>query len=389
MRDEDRLVLLLSRGDQPSLVQKESHQILLEPLRWDLVLERALAEETYPLFARNLERLDSSRVPADVRSSLTALRQINALRNTLLAEELARVLSLLAAAGIRVIPLKGVALAESLYGDRTLRVCADLDVLVPRESVAKACEMLLDAGYHHHDGEPADYRQADLFLNSNIAHALARQADGITYLLELHWDLAWRWAKAGHAADDLWAGARPGVVFGVSAYRSSPEWEFLFLVIHATRHRWQGLKWLVDIHTLCVTRSLDWHVIWEGARELGWNKAVSLTLSVCRSLFDTPVADEIPRRPLPRWLNLFPADRVSNDPLTAALLPLRVLSRPSAKLRYLADLTFGPTLVEQRFLSLPTILRFLYYPVRPLRLASKWGGGLFCAAVHGLTSRRN
>ena len=92
-------------------------------LEWPLLLERAYSHQVYPLVYRNLRDVGFSGVPDVVQAELKGQYLANALRNQLLAEELARLLGLLSEAGIQVIPLKGVALAQSLYGDVAARVC--------------------------------------------------------------------------------------------------------------------------------------------------------------------------------------------------------------------------------------------------------------------------
>ncbi len=56
-------------------------------------------------------------------------------------------LKLFGEAGIPAIPLKGVALSQALYGDTSLRVCGDLDILVPRGLVAQSFQVLLRNRY--------------------------------------------------------------------------------------------------------------------------------------------------------------------------------------------------------------------------------------------------
>ena len=101
-------------------------QFLATPLQWPLILERAYSQQVYPLLYRNLRELGFRGVSEKVQTELKGLFLANALRNQLLAEELARLLGLLGEAGIRVVPLKGVALAQSLYGDAAARVCVEI-----------------------------------------------------------------------------------------------------------------------------------------------------------------------------------------------------------------------------------------------------------------------
>ncbi len=50
---EDQLMLLLARGTLPSHVQEQALALLATPLRWDVILERAMAHEVYPLLYRS------------------------------------------------------------------------------------------------------------------------------------------------------------------------------------------------------------------------------------------------------------------------------------------------------------------------------------------------
>lgn len=368
---EEQLILLLAQGTLLPYVQEHAFALLATPLRWDLILERATAHEVYPLLYRNLRRIGFPGVSTQVRTELEALYKINAFRNVHLAEELARVLKLLGGVGIPTIPLKGVTLAESLYGDPSLRVCADLDILVPREAVAQAIGLLLTVGY---ESEFAERFFADFYLcrGVQIEYALVRQERWFLYLLEPHWGLlAGPWVDRA-AIEDLWADSYPQAFIGVAAHALSPEWELLFLVAHATRHQWQGLKWLIDIHEVCSRGGIDWGKLAGKAKRLGWEDMLRLTLSAARTLFSTPIPEEFSLTGLPSWLKLFPADP-SPQPWESAILLLCLLRRPSDKLHYLIRRLFVPTLAERRLCRFPQSLCFLYYPLRPLRLACKWG----------------
>jgi hypothetical protein len=293
---EDQLCLLVARGELTPHVQEQARALLATPLRWDVILERAVAHEVYPLLYRNFRRLAFPGVPTYVYTELEALYKINAFRNVQLAEELARVLTLLGGAGIPTIPLKGVTLAESLYGDPTLRVCADLDILVPRQAVAQAIGLLLTAGYESEFGER---RFADPCSRGGIEYALVRWERGFLSLLEPHWGLLVGPRVDKAALEDLWAESHPQTFFGVPAYALSPEWEILFLVVHAARHSWQGLKWLVDIHEVCSRGGINWEKLGAKAKRLGWEDMLWLTLSASRTLFCTPISEEFSLTELP------------------------------------------------------------------------------------------
>jgi hypothetical protein len=380
---EDELLLLLARGRLGTEVEDRARSLLEQGLSWSGILRRAWEQDVFPLLYRNLRRLGFPAVPPEVQMELEAAYRINALRNTLLAEELVRVLTLLHGAGVPVVHLKGVALAEALYGDLTLRFCVDIDVLVPRQMVAQSLRLLLASGYR---AEFTERFFADLFLQKDIEYALEREERGNSYMLELHWGILWGAPFDGDATEELWAEVRPKPFWGVPAYALSPEWQLLFLSVHVSRHQWWGLKWLVDIHELCSQGGIDWQKLGAKARRLGWEDMLRITLSACRSLFSTPIPEAFALPQLPPWVKLFPA---TPAPLWQSfLLPLRLLKRPSDKLRYLLRALLWPTLAERRLLRLPSSLGFLYYPLRPLRLGCKWGQRLICACLQRLRIAR-
>ncbi len=262
-------LLLLARGDLTTEEQGRARGLLAQPLAWRDILRSADEHGVFPAVVRNLRRLGWPNVPEGIRKELEAAERFNAVRNRLLARGLATILGRFAQAGIPVIPLKGVALAESLYGDASLRVCSDVDILVPRRAVGHAIELLQADGFRGADRYLAGATEIDLLLRSNMEYCLDSPPASFHYVLELHWDIAWRWRADSEMVDHLWTDARPGTVLGADAWALSPEWELLYLALHAARHRWSALKWLVDIHEICVRGGLDWTGVEDRARRFG------------------------------------------------------------------------------------------------------------------------
>jgi hypothetical protein len=194
----------------------------------------------------------------------------------------------------------------------------------------------------------------------------------MTFLLELHWDIAWRWQHNDTLTDDIWAETRRKSYWGAEGYALSQEWELLYLAVHAAHHQWQGLKWFVDIHEMSATPEIDWEKLRSKAERLGLERMLALTLSACHKLFDTPIAAELLINPLPEWMKFFPVSANSANVWKNNFFPARLFKRPTEKLGYLARIAFLPTLNEQRLLPFPSFLSFLYYPLRPLRLMCKW-----------------
>jgi hypothetical protein len=281
---EDQICLLLARGELTPEARTRALEFLAAPQQWPVILERARSHQFYPLLYRNLRDLGFPGVPEPVQTELKGLYLANALRNHLLAEELARVLSILGSAGIPVIPLKGVALARSLYGDDAARACADIDILIPPPNIAQAMDLILASGYF---SEYSDPFFSKLVLRHGRHHDVVREGRGISFQLEVHWILIQHLSRNDAAVKDLWAEARPHSFSGAPGFSLSPEWEFLYLCIHAADHEWQSLKWLVDIHHMASCSSLDWQKTMKKAEQFEIDLVVRQTLAASSLLFET------------------------------------------------------------------------------------------------------
>lgn len=366
---EAECLVLLAQGGLGAEHQDVARGFLARPLAWPAIRRWAYGHDVFPAVARNLRQLGWPHVPAAIRSEMEEAERLNAARNALLVRRLARVLARFARAEIPVIPLKGVALAESLFGEAGRRVCTDLDILVPPVAVRQAFELLLADGYTQADRYRVDSPDVNFLVGSAMEYGFTPSASSFPYLLELHWDIAWRWRADTAMLDDLWAEARREVFWGVEAWTLSPEWELLYLAVHAARHRWQGLKWLVDIHEVCVRAKFDWDMVTDKAHRFGLDRTLELSLSACRALFGTPLPPAYSERPVPSWLPLFPVSAPQMGEWREAMLVRRLFRRPLDRLRYLARIVLRPTLGELGFVRLPLRLRALYYPLRLVRLA--------------------
>jgi hypothetical protein len=371
MSPEDELCLLLARGQLSAEGQERALRLLESPLRWDLLFNRAREHQVIPLLYRNLRSLEFHGVPDAARAQLKDAFRVNALRNAFLAGELARVLGLLNDSGVRVIPLKGVTLAKSLYGDPAFRACSDIDILVPPGEALRARRLILAHGYTSPFTE--EFFAHDQF-RTGAECPLFPEKQALRYLLEVHWTLLQHSRKDEQAMQDLWSQARPKDFFGVRAYGLTLEWEFLYLAWHAAYHKWHTLKWLADIHELCVSAPIDWQQVREKAERFELDLVVGPTLTACSSLFGTPVPANFPSRALPRGVQLYPTSLAPFEACNPTIFHPWLLKRSSERLRCFAEMIFVPRLSDAMAFHLPHSLSFLYYLLRPLRLTYKWAG---------------
>jgi len=362
---EDQLCLLLARGRfSPEIARLAIGRLETGP-KWDKLVQRSRAHGLLPLLYHRLCALDLPGVPPPVRRQLTDTFGVNAIRNELLTQELVRVLAQLGAAGVPVIPLKGIALAESLYGDPALRTCSDLDVLIHPKYLAESLQLLRSSGYSDRFDRPSLIR---LLARYGKDCGMMRQDGRSVYPLQVHCGLIWGGPAERRLLTDVWSDATPQPFHGAPAYAMSPEWEFLYLAVHAARHRMFPFKWLVDIDWLVARGNLDWEKVREKARWMGWERIVQSCLAACAALLQTP-----PPEPLARTAPFTPARIRASEPgplqiPLETLFSLRLLPTLAGRFQFLAIRLFVPTPADCEFLRLPSSLFFLYYFFRPWRL---------------------
>jgi hypothetical protein len=377
MIPEDELCVLMACGDLSPEVRKRALELLAEPIQWPVVLEHARTFDVLPLLYDGLRTLHLDGVPGPARAELARIFAVNALRNELLAGELVRILRVLNDAAVPAIILKGIALAESLYGDPALRTCADIDLLVPAECLRKSAELLVASGYRAELAEP-------LLLNLLARYGkdctLTREDGARTCLVELHCGLIWGGPVERAVLKDIWSEARAITFHGVPSLALSDNWQFLYLAVHAARHGPPSLKWLLDLDRLCRVQPVDWPAVGAMARRWGWEDAVASSLSDCASVFKTPFGPPFSPMGRRRMLDAGPPRHSDLQVPSDMLFSLGLLNTWTAKARYLAVRLLIPTAADCRWLKLPPALFFFYYLLRPVRVGCKTAGWLlrFC-----------
>jgi hypothetical protein len=303
---------------------------------------------------------------------LTQFFRANAIRNLYLTAELLRLLRLLDAQGIRAVPLKGPALAQSLYGDLALREFGDLDVLVQETDLRKARDLLEAQGYHLDFA--LDPRDEAAYVRDGQHYLLLHPAKGI--VIELHWRFAPRWFAFPLSPSQVWPRLQPIPLAGREVPSLCPEHLFLFLAAHGAKHRWCALKWLCDLVQLIHRHPrLDWEWLVDQARRSHAMRVLLLAIHLAAQLGAAVPPELRERARRDATVQALAADvwrdienPLGPEDLGGFLWDLRAQERWRDRLlRCLLVLTI-PTATDQAFLPLPRSLSFLYAVVRPIRI---------------------
>jgi hypothetical protein len=300
-------------------------------LDWNRVAELACLSGTAPLLYSHLKRIDpAARVPCAAADMLRAFFVRNAARNLVILRRLHDILLELSRENLPVIALKGVALAEAVYGNPALRPMMDVDLLVRPEALAAAESALKRLRYRFH-GDPGKRAR---YLREHYHLVFCSELDATT--VELHWNIDKLPRASRVDIAGLWDRSVETRIAGAEARVFSPEDMVLHLGIHASVKNGfrRSLRSLWDIREV-VERSpgLEWRRVAHLAADWGFTRHLSLTLRLVRELLGSPIPEDCPGEPID--------DAIYRDTVA------RVLRCDSAPVSTLAQLLAGPALKDR------------------------------------------
>ena len=164
-----------------------------------------------------------------------------------MAQALHRATDTLAAAGVRVLSFKGLALAAQAHGDFAARGSGDLDLLVAPSDVVAARAALAAAGWTPDPAYPAPGPTWAWRHTLRNYYEIALHGSGVS--IDLHWHLGP--ARSGVPSfDELW-GRRASVDLGgrgIATLSGPDAWRHS--AMHAAKDEWASLRSLVDVRLL-------------------------------------------------------------------------------------------------------------------------------------------
>lgn len=280
--------------------------------------------------------------------------------------EVGRLHDALAAAGVPVATVKGLALAHQLHGGPGLRFAGDLDLVVAPEDVARADTVLQAAGLRRTRPDfPLTPRQHREYLRVKPEFEYVRAHP--PQRVELLWQL-----EGLHRAP-AWAplalGGRPLRTLALPDHAC-------YLLQHGARHAWFRLFWLVDIALLLERPGLDWAALLAEARAAGTDRAVWQGVALAVELLGAPRPAAL-AGPSPEPAVLAALVAEARRQLTRTPPPheafgewarqlhyrTRLVRSGRAKLAVLAPHLFTPS--NWAVWRLPDRWFFLYYPATP------------------------
>lgn len=230
---------------------------------------------------------------------------------------------------IGFICLKGPVLSQQLYGDPSLRLSHDVDILLTnRSDMTKVNFLLTDLDYVGVDNLswPEELSRQKILMD--CVHHLAYEHKANQFMVEIHWSVSEPFPLKAIIFSQIVENNRQQITFGgreVTVF--APELNLLYLVIHGSKHGWQRLKWLVDIkdfpfETIDADR---WHDL---VKQLKAARMVSQTGFLLNHFFQINQS-LFTQTPIPRLLKSYPLAFIKEE-----VLLKRPISDSIAGVRY-------------------------------------------------------
>jgi hypothetical protein len=352
--------------------------ILRGNVDWEYLVSLAIRHGVEPLLWHMLSTLAPRDVPVEVSQQLSGRVAASAMYSHLLAQRLGELVHVMETDRIRALAFKGPTLAVLAYGDLSLRVFQDLDLVVHRNDFDHARCLLARQGYQL----AADYGwEATYIGGSGVSIDIHQAMTPDVFPVPVDFDGWWRRRQVVE-------------MDGVVAPTLSFEDLLLVLAIQVARDSWDAklrLAKLCDIAQLVTaTDELDWRAVRREATRLHVYGMLVFAVHLAAALLDMSVLEHAAQLTTPsrsaRVLVSQERARLFDDPgerdptrFRGAAFHYHVRERLRDKLWpfWVNGVPIAPNEQDRAVVRLPRPLAPLYYLIRPIRLAKRYlrGGG--------------
>jgi len=269
---------------------KATYHELGDKLIWDA----AKTNQLESIIAYKLiENLGGNNIPRYWTNSYKAVHE----KILAYLKELDRISVILASHGISLVALKNGGIARALYRVPGCVPMGDLDTLVKRSQFKQAHKVLNDSGYTISAPNRLEKADIDYGYRTGGSEYKTILPGGRSLWFELQWrPVAGRWLRPDQepSAEELIE--RSIGVTGSSVRILSPEDNLIHVSLHTAKHsyvRAPGLRLHLDVDRIVNCQRIDWDIFLKRVRSLQIKVPVYFSLLIPRTIFGTPIPDEI------------------------------------------------------------------------------------------------
>jgi len=299
-RAEDRLLLYCCRKDAECRNRNKIIEIQRSPLDWDCFLRKARENGISAVVYSRLKEIkkDCPHIPSFIYKELKKDYFLNATKNSLIFEELGKVLETVRKAGLQAIILKGAVLAEKMYGNLALRPMTDVDLLVKKEDLLRLDEQLKILGYKPSDISVEDIDFSSTYLTTLDYRSLASNSPSF----HVHWHFVNSTIPNESyikriKIEDIWRDAEKTKIADVETLVMAPHHLLIHLSEHALRvtHSLSKLSFFCDIDEAVnhYGERLDWERLKKESLKFNLSRMVYLSLYFTAKFLETKIPEDV------------------------------------------------------------------------------------------------
>ena len=197
--------------------------------------------------------------------------------------------------GIQVVLMQGMALLQQVYQDVGLRPMKDMDLWVlPKDSLG-LIDSLLSRGFERDSLYPNTFRKGEIVLDIHTHILWADRIKARDYLLKKD-------------QEEIFNQTITVIYDGRETLSLSPQDQFLYLGLHAIKHNFERLIWLVDLkHLVAGWSDSDWEVLLNRSKMLGQEHTICYICHLLERIFNIEIPIVTPDHLIGRGLTFFEA----------------------------------------------------------------------------------
>jgi hypothetical protein len=310
-RAEDRLMLYLCRKDSQRRNRNKIIEIQRRSLDWNWFLRKARENGISAVVYSRLKEIreDCPHIPSFIFQELKKDYFLNATKNSLIFEELGKVLETFRKAGLEVMVLKGAVLAEKIYRNLALRPMTDVDLLVKKEDLWRLDNQLKILRYRPSDISVEDIDFSSTYLTTLDYRGLSSNSPSF----HVHWHFVNSTIPNESyikriKIEDIWRDAEKTKIANVETLVMAPHHLLIHLSEHALRvtHSLSKLSFFCDIDEAVnfYKERLDWEKLIKESLKFNLNRMVYPSLHFTAKFLETKIPENVLSRLKPERFSL-------------------------------------------------------------------------------------
>ena len=275
---EPQQKLMLEALILPAPLDKESFAQWLAEIDLD-----AMDYPTLRLCSPLLEKFGGALAGTPYYERLKGIYRYFHFRSNLIASAGRRAVLGMLDAGIDVVLFKGIAISLKYHGNIAIRPMADIDVLVRREHLPQAEQVLRQYGYRYIN--PEEKKSTDVHAHQYI------NADSSSF--DLHWYSLYESPHTG-IDDGIWERAEFLDWDGLVVKVMSPEDLLLTSMVNGLRDYPMRPHWIHDVARIVDSEPvIPWAKVWEEARKRHLREQVFIALNLVRGISKDTIPETV------------------------------------------------------------------------------------------------